>query len=439
MTLPSNIIAERSIVACCLLGGLETAFEAVEAVPDTAFFDDEAGLLFGIVKGLAATAADVDLLTVTAAWKKAGHGKTLPEWVDPLLDTIPSAKNLPHYAQDALRAFQSRKLVLSLHPMLLKAQDGTTDPADLVRDAKAVLDDVEVTEPKVTTGKQSAAGFVNYLERLHELNGSLSGLPTGFYELDKILCGLQFGEQTVVAARPSQGKTAVGLCMASHLAFKHGVPTLIISAEMSRNALLRRMLSAWSRIPMNTLKAGGYSETEFKGIIAFNTMLDSSPLYIVEAVNGIDCHRVAMTIQKFARRHGVKFVVVDYLQKVRATKKAEKRTYEVAEVSDTLKAAAVASNVALLTLAQLNRESEKDKGRFPKISDLADSGQIERDADTIMLIHRPRTESDPDGADTKLIIGKQRDGELGIVSLRFEGKFCEFQNPTIGGNDREDK
>lgn len=428
MKLPSDIKAERGIIGCVLLGGLETAYAATEQLAEEVFFDDAARDLFRLIKRMAGEAAEIDIVTLEAAWRRETKASKLPEWAYTVPDEVPSPANLPQYAQDARRAFQSRRLVSALHPMLLKAQEGICDAATLVQDARQILESVEILEPKATDGRQSAQEFIGYLERIHNLDGKLSGIPTGFYDLDRKLCGLQFGEQTVIAARPSQGKTAIGLNIASQVCLRDKVPTLIVSAEMSRNALLRRMLSAWGRVDMNTLKAGGYCESVFKKIIAFNTMLKDAPLYILEACNGIDCHKVAMAVHKYARRHGVRFVVVDYLQKIKSTVKAEKRTYEVAEVSGELKAAAVKSNVALLTLAQLNRESEKDKGRMPRVSDLADSGQIERDADTVMLIHRPRTQDDPDGAQAKLVIGKNRDGETGIVDLRFEGKFCEFQN-----------
>ena len=179
---------------------------------------------------------------------------------------------------------------------------------------------------------------------------------------------------------------------------------------------------------MGTIKAGTFSEQDFARFAAFKTLMKKSPLFILEAVGGIDSSRLSATVRRMVRQHGIKFVVVDYLQKIKASSKQEKRTYEVAEVSGALKSLAVKTGAAVLALAQLNRESEKDKGRSPRLTDLADSGQIERDGDCIALLHRDR---DPNKQhEAVLYVAKQRDGEVGPVSLTFDGSRCKFTNPV---------
>ena len=180
---------------------------------------------------------------------------------------------------------------------------------------------------------------------------------------------------------------------------------------------------------MRELKTGSFKQADFGQFSTFGNRLAAAPLFFVDSIGGTDSSRVCSIIKRAVKSSGVKLVVIDYLQKIHASGKHEKRTYEVGEVSTALKAVAVETGAALLVLAQLSREPEKQKGRMPQISDLADSAQIERDADLIGLLHRDKVENE--GRDAKLIIAKQRDGELGVVELNFEGRFASFENRTM--------
>jgi len=268
--------------------------------------------------------------------------------------------------------------------------------------------------------------LINHMEAKFNLNGKMSGLETGFTDLDKFTDGLQLGESSILAARPSAGKTALACNLTDHICLVNKIPTLFISLEMAADALSRRMLSANQRIDMRSLRTGNLTDKDFSKLAVFNKLLKNSPLFIEEGLSGMSASRAAALIRQHATRNGVKFVVIDYLQKLKADTKNEKRTYEVAETSGIITGAAKESGVALLCLAQLNREGEKSKGkddkaRRPRLSDLSDSGQIERDADNVFLIH-------PCSDFTEIVIGKQRDGETGIVRLHFEGWNCRFTN-----------
>jgi len=194
---------------------------------------------------------------------------------------------------------------------------------------------------------------------------------------------------------------------------------------MSTTSLVTRLCSVCTGVSLSALRYGSYNQAELQQVVTFNARLAEAPLYIFNAISGITGSEVAAVIRQHARRHGVRFVLVDYLQKVKPDKRSEKRTYEVAEVSGALRSAAVASKVALITLAQLNRESEKGNDpRLPRITDLADSSQIERDGDTVGLLHRDKE----NGGEAKLLIAKQRDGETGIIDLHFNGPLTRFED-----------
>jgi replicative DNA helicase len=180
---------------------------------------------------------------------------------------------------------------------------------------------------------------------------------------------------------------------------------------------------------MNEIKRGTFTKEDFPRFVAFTSKLAGSPVRFLDFVRGVDAAKLSGAIRQHIRQNKTKLVVIDYLQKVRPVVRHEKRTYEVASVSESLAALSRSTGVALITLAQLNRESEKDSGRAPRLSDLADSSQIERDADTVVLIHRPQTQDDPRGEIASLVVAKQRDGEIGVARVHFNGKFCRFENP----------
>lgn len=274
---------------------------------------------------------------------------------------------------------------------------------------------------------QAVTGFGDDLDRRMAGQGTRSGIVTGLADLDEITDGLQFGEQFIIGARPSIGKTAIGLNIFKRACLMDGVPAVFISLEQSYTALMRRLAASWCHINMRHLKRGQLTDVEVAKLHEFNTMYRNAPATIYDFVDGGASAATISSVIKRTARKGVKLVVIDYLQKVRPNEKHEKRTYEVGETSGILRAAAVSCKVAMVTLAQLNREPEKEKGRMPRLSDLADSGQIERDADMVGLLHRDRAEA---AGPACLGIAKQRDGETGIVNLHFDGRYCEFTNGT---------
>jgi replicative DNA helicase len=199
---------------------------------------------------------------------------------------------------------------------------------------------------------------------------------------------------------------------------------------MSIHALCRRMLANHCRFPLGDLRAGRFSEQDMSKFTHFNALLNSSPIFFMDSISGTDSARICGTIRRMVKSEGVKLVVIDYLQKIKEVGNFEKKTYAVGQVSGALMAIAKETGCALLTLAQLNRESVKEKTpRLPRISDLADSGQIERDADCIGLLHRDRDTNG--GRDAVLIVAKQRDGDVGNCEMSFEGQFSVFENRRI--------
>ena len=421
--LPSNPVAELGVIGCGLLDH-DAAVEMVEKLSDADFTREDCQRARNLMAELISQDKRVGLVSFGMEWGKR-FKDPMPLEILTAPDQVASAGALDYYAVQVRENSSRCKIIHTLDAAMRKARDITRPIDALVTETEAELAGINAVGPPASDSKNLFTNLADDLEARFNRQGKLSGLATGFSGLDRLTDGLQGGEQSVIAARPSMGKTAIGLNIVQRVCFDDKVPTLIITAEMSRTALMRRLMSSIMDIPMQTMRQGSFTEVEFRKISSFKGIMEKTPLWIEEAVSGIDVNRLAAVVRRACRKQGVKLVLIDYLQKIRPAKRHEKRTYEVGEVSETLKALAVQTGAAFLTLAQLNRESELQKGRPPRLSDLADSGQIERDADMVALIHRKRDDAT---GETKLIIAKQRDGELGVVDLKFNGTYCRFEN-----------
>jgi replicative DNA helicase len=409
---------ERAIVGCVL--------EQPDLVGEVqiVWFDDlRLGRIVTIVAGMQKDGKAVDICTVTHATGDPLSMVLLQE----CQAQCPSAVNFPYWREIITEIAEKERLKRAAQQFITRLPSANGDLPVYVAELENSLILPPASGKTTLTPSEAALALTDNLEQRMNLQGRLSGLATGFADLDAMLDGLQFGEVTILASRPSIGKTAIACNIVTRCCLLDKVPTLFLSLEMSASALCRRMLSAFTGLTMNELKAGRFTEGDFPKFASFDSLLKKSPLYIREAFGGIGAGEAAALMRRGVRRKQVRLVVIDYLQKLKPDQRHEKRTYEVAESVGALTAATKDTGVALLCLAQLSRESERDKGRIPRLSDLADSGQIERDADNVLLLHRDR--SDPEKP-AQLIVAKQRDGETGVIFLTFDGRYCRFGSAT---------
>ena len=416
---------ERAIIGC-ILQKPEIADECLARFKaDDIFYDLKNRQAYACLVSMRQAGEPIDATTAFAKIKDL-------EFLQACENAAPSVQNFDHYADKVSQAYMLRKTMQA-------CVEAAADVYDDGKSADAVISSIELklqsireirASDVIVKGRQAAHLLTNHLEERFALDGARSGLVTGLDDFDNLTDGLQCAEQTIIGARPSQGKTALATTIIHKVCLLDKVPTLVITLEMSIHALCRRILANHCSFPLNELRAGRYSQNDMERFGRFNLLLDNSPIFFMDAISGCDSARICANIRRLSKSDGIKLVVIDYLQKIQAVGKFEKRTYEIAQVSGALKAAAVESGCALLTLAQLNRESEKDKTpQPPRISNLADSGQIERDADTIGLLHRDRAING--GHDASLMIAKQRDGEIGNCALYFDGQFSRFSNPKF--------
>lgn len=423
---PHSLECEAGILSCLLQSPVEVFGEIGNKIRADSFYDLKHKILFSTLRQKFDAQEVIDLTTVVSTLKDDGQLEKLGgiAWLSEIQDCAPSVSHVSEYVREVTDKQIRRRIIQKSHQLAKWAGNGHSLD-EITNFGRSLFDIDSLKEIPVLDARQSGVALMDDLERRFRLNGELSGLDTGFPGLNEMTEGLQFGEQTIIGARPSMGKTAIGINIFQHAVFKRGVPSLFVSIEMSVAALMRRIMSSFCSIPVKEIRRGSYTQENFEKFAEFQRVLQKAPIHILDAVGGISISDLRHRVRSYVKKHGIRLVGIDYLQKIYPSSKHEKRTYEIGEISGQLKSLAVETGAAFLTLAQLNRESEKDKGRRPRISDLADSGQIERDADTIALIHRDR--ADESGA-TELIIGKQRDGETGVVNLRFNGVFCRFES-----------
>jgi replicative DNA helicase len=419
---------EFGLVGSCISGGADVCFDAFAEVPTHALQNDQLQDTFELLKGLVAQSKPVSMQEMMKEWKRTRPSDPVPFEVWNRCDELcPSPASYPMFAKNVLEAFHRRQLRAAGDRLIRESAVLTLSVDQIVSNAEAGLS-VEVSKDDIQSSKTVVNRFIDSTQERFNRRGQLSGVTSGFHWLDRMTDGFQLGELAILAARPSIGKTAMAIAIADAATVRAKTPTLFVSLEMSDESIVRRMVATVGSVPMQDIKTGEMSEGSFKSMGAASAKIAQSPLHFASGSQVSNIASITALIRRSVRKWGIKLVIIDYLQKIHGTKAAEKRTYEIAEVSGKLKSIAVDTNVAVVALAQLNRENEKDKGRPPRLTDLADSGQIERDADLVMLLNRDRNQ--PSG-EAIIAIAKQRDGECGIVKLWYDGKFCRFSDVSI--------
>ena len=416
---------EFGLIGACIAGGSDVCFDVFAQIPTSAIQNDKLRGIYETIKGLTARNEQISLKTIADDWKKNHSDVPLPfDELNKADELCPSPAAHPTFTKSVLEAHFRRQLRAAGDRLMRESAVSTLPVDQIVSNAEAGLT-IEASRDEVQSSKSVVGRFIDSTQERFARQGQLSGITSGFYKLDQKTDGFQLGELAIIAARPSIGKTAIAIAIANAACIDNKVPTLFVSLEMSDESIVRRMVSSIGSIPMQDIKTGNIDQGGMKAMSNASAKIAHSPIHFVSGSSVSNISSITAVIRRAVRKWGVKLVLVDYLQKIHGSRPAEKKTYEIAEVSGRLKAVATDTKTAIVALAQLNRENEKDKGRIPRLTDLADSGQIERDADLVLLLNRDRNE--PQG-DAIIAIAKQRDGECGVITLHYEGQFCRFSD-----------
>ena len=461
---PHSLEAEMSLLGSMLLdpGAVGDVVSVVRRPED--FFNAAHSEIFRAIIDVYDKHHSGDLVQIIELLRDKAQLEAIggPDYLAELAESVPSAVNAPHYARIVAEKSKLRRLIDAAGSILYDAfHTGELGP-DGVRE---VLDKAEMAvfdiaqEANVSDPQKLAELLQTELDRLEAAEGKgITGVKTGFGDLDDLLSGMQPGEMLVIAARPSMGKTALALNMAEQIAFggspartappdARRVPVGVFSLEMSKSAVTQRLLSAASGVDSHKLRGGAFSKGEYESLLNVAGLLSEASLYVDDMPN-MTVLQLRARARRLVAQHGVQAIMIDYLQLLTAPGAArESRQVEVSTISRQLKALARELNVPVVCLSQLNRASEQREGNRPRMSDLRESGSIEQDADVVILLHREDYYhiQNPDWAAenqdkvgvAELIIAKQRNGPTGVVKLTWDAHTTRFKNYAggYGGGD----
>src|SRR5689334_8191584 len=441
---PHSLEAEQSV-----LGGLMLDNDAADKIGDVLgaddFYSDAHRIVYRHIVHLIGDGKPADVVTVSealASSQKLDYVGGLA-YLGALAQNVPTAANIRHYAN----IVRERSILRQLAATATDIAESAFNP--LGRSAKTVLDEAEAKVLHIAEqGSRGAQNFqvigkllADVVERIETLYNrddpsDVTGVPTGFADLDRMTSGFQPGDLVVVAGRPSMGKTALALNIGENVALNTGMPVAVFSMEMGASQLAMRLIGSVGKLDQQKLRTGRLQADDWDRLSSALGRLNEAPILIDEtpALNAIEVRSRARRLMKQYGKLGL--VIVDYLQLMQASSQGENRATEISEISRAMKSLAKELKVPVMALSQLNRSLEQRPNKRPVMSDLRESGAIEQDADVILFIYRDEVYN-PDTQDkgiAEIIIGKQRNGPIGAVRLAFLGEYTRFENLAHGGH-----
>ncbi len=434
---PQNLEAEQSILGGILLDN--QALNAVlEILTQTDFYSDAHRKIFASIVDLSNRNEPADLITLSNIMKDQ---KKLDQvggisYLASLVDNVGSAANISYYARIVKEKSTLRRMIEAATEILNRSYDVGMDVDQMLDQAEHAI--FEISENKIRPSfspmREILKSSFQTIEKLYANKELITGVATGFDNLDDITSGLQKSDLIIVAGRPSMGKTAFALNIAQNAALLTGIPVAVFSLEMAKEQLVMRMLAAEARVDSQRLRKGFLGETDWPKLTAAAGRLSDAPIYI-DDTPAITVIEMKAKARRLKAENGLGLIVIDYLQLMRGSAYKDSREQEISEISRSLKALAKELSVPVIALSQLNRKVEDRTNRRPMMADLRESGAIEQDADVIAFIYRDevynKSEDNTEKGIAEIIIGKQRNGPTGIVKLAFQEKYTRFENLAI--------
>lgn len=433
---PQSIEAERSVLGGMLLQN-DAIHRVVEFLRPDDFYRDAHRKIFQAIIELYQKNEPADLVTTTNLLKKKGDLETIggASYLSELVDQVPTTANISSYGKIIREKAIVRHLIQGATDIVSRGYEDQGDVDEYLDSAEKII--FEIAQRKLHQGFYQVKDIVRdsfkAIEQLYEKKELITGVPTGYRDFDRITCGLQKADLIVIAGRPSMGKTALALNIVEHAAVEAGIVSAVFSLEMSKQQLVQRMMCSRAEVDASKLRGGFLSESDWPRLTRAAGLLSEAPIFIDDspALNVLEIRAKARRLQ---RERGVGLIIVDYLQLMRAVGRPESREREISEISRSLKALAKELNVPIIALSQLNRGVESRQDKRPQLSDLRESGAIEQDADVITFIYRDEmyNPNSPDAGKAEIIIGKQRNGPTGRITLAFRKQLTRFDDLAQG-------
>ena len=431
---PQNIDAEESILGA-IFRDFNTLLEVIEILAPQDFYRTAHQKIFSAIIDLFEKNEPIDSVTVTNQLKQNGQLEEIGgvSYLSRLLDTAPPSVNAPHHAKIVHDKASLRRLIEKSNAIVKRCFKEKGDADGIIDFAERAI--FEITENKSQQAFYSISKIIpGNIDTLEEMQGNrklITGVPTGFPELDNLTSGFQNSDLIILAARPSMGKTALALNIAQHAAVNENIPVAIFSLEMSKEQLSLRMLCSEARVDSSRLRGGFIGMDLWSRITDAASNLTQSPIFIDDSAS-----LTAMDIRAKARRlkmdKNIGLIIIDYLQLLQGRAGAERRDLEISEISRALKALAKELNLPVLALSQLNRMLEQRTDKRPRLSDLRESGALEQDADVVAFIYRDEVYNKDEETTSKgiaeILLSKHRNGPTGDIRLTFQKSYTRFEN-----------
>jgi replicative DNA helicase len=439
---PYSEEAEQAVLSAMLMDQ-DAVMRAAETLDDSMFYAERHRRVYRAMIGLTETGSVVDPLTLADELARRGELEAAggKDYIGYLVDVVPTAANVEYHARIVREKALLRRLIEASTSIVQSAFDGKNTADELLDEAESRI--FQVSQQRGREGftriKELLWPTMERIEALQRGGKTVTGVPTGFADLDELTSGFQPADLVVIAARPSMGKTALTLNIAQHAAIEAQVPIAFFSLEMSKESLVQRMLTSEARVDAQRLRKGMLRDDDFPRLARAAGILSSAPVYI-DDTPGISMLEMRSKARRLKADADLGLIIVDYLQLMQGPANSESRQQEVSTISRSLKSLAKELGVPVVALSQLSRAPEQrageDKGR-PQLSDLRESGAIEQDSDVILFIYRPEVYFGPVDKDgnslegrAEIIVGKQRNGPIGSVNLFFHKQYTRFESYT---------
>src|SRR5688500_1017600 len=441
-TLPHNLDAEKSVLGAILI--YNDAFNhAAELIDSRDFFRDAHRRIFDKMVALSERGDPIDFITLKEELTRGGDLDDVggPAYIASLADGVPRSANVQYYARIVKEKATLRNLIHSANKILAEAYEAEQEPDLLLDEAERAI--FAIAEDRIREGfvplRDLVQSSFSTIEKLQQHKGLVTGVPTGFVDLDEITTGFQPSDLILVAARPSMGKTSFVLNIAQHVGTSTQMTVGFFSLEMSKEQLFIGLLTSGARIDAHRFRTGFLSEKDYGRLSHALGTLAEARVFIDDTAS-IGVLEMRAKARRLKAEHGLHLLVIDYLQLMQGRGRFESRQAEIASISRSLKGLAKELNVPIVALSQLSRASETRADHRPQLSDLRESGALEQDADVVMFIYRAEQYRDADGnqnteeaGTAEIIIGKQRNGPIGTVKLAFIKEHTRFENLAHGG------
>ncbi len=430
---PQNLEAEIAVLGSMLLDR-DAIASAIEVLEENAFYSEANKKIFQAIITLFDNNEAVDIVTLIEALNKRDILEDVggPAYISELASSIPTAANINHYSKIVREKYLLRSLIGTATQIAAESYEPSGNVDEILDRAEKHIFDITSHNKRgtqITGMKEIVRNSIEKIDQLYQRKENITGVATGFHDMDVMTAGLQPSDLIILAARPSMGKSALGTSIIEHAGLVGKVGCAFFSLEMSKEQLAQRMLCSIAGVNAHKVRTGFFSQSDWPKLVEAAGKLSEAPIFIDDtpAISALELRAKA---RRLKAKHDIKLVIVDYLQLMRGAAGSDNRQQEISDISRGLKALARELNVAVIGISQLSRAVEQRQDKRPQLSDLRESGAIEQDADVVMLLLREEyyTPTEENKGLAEVIVAKQRNGPVGIINLAFIAEYTKFSN-----------